>query len=69
MLASVDFTTIEIWTKKGLVTSYLFFFMELSARRIHFAGLTIQPDEGCLLQVAGNMTDAEGGFLVASDIC
>ncbi len=63
VLASVDFTTIEIWAKKGLVTYYLLFFMELATRRVHFAGLTIQPDEGWLLQVARNVTDAEGGFL------
>ncbi len=63
VLASVDFTTMEVWTKKGLVTYYLLFFMELATRRIYFAGLTVQPDEGWLLQVARNVTDAEGGFL------
>ena len=63
VLASVDFTTIGIWTKKGLVTYYLLFFMEIATRRVHFAGLTTNPDEGWLLQVARNVTDADEGFL------
>jgi transposase InsO family protein len=63
MLASVDFTAIGIWTKKGLVTYYLLFFMEIATRRVHFAGLTTNPDEGWLLQVARNVTDADDGFL------
>jgi putative transposase len=63
VLASVDFTTIGVWTKKGLVTYYLLFFMELATRRVHLAGLTMHPDEEWLLQVARNMTDAEVGFL------
>jgi len=64
VLASVDFTTIGVWTKKGLVTYYLLFFMEIATRRVHFAGLTPHPDEDWLFQVARNVTDAEGGFLL-----
>lgn len=63
VLASVDFTTIGVWTKKGLVTYYLLFFMEIATRRVHFAGLTVHPDEDWLVQVARNVTDAEEGFL------
>jgi transposase InsO family protein len=63
VLASVDFTTIEVWTKKGLVTYYLLFFMELATRRVHFAGLTVHPGEDWLLQAARNVTDADAGFL------
>ncbi|MCH7724979.1 MAG: hypothetical protein IH991_00660, partial [Planctomycetes bacterium] len=40
VLASVDFTTIEVWTKSGLVTFYLLFVMELITRRVHFTGCT-----------------------------
>ena len=32
VLAAVDFTTIEVWTKGGLVTYYLLFVMELKTR-------------------------------------
>jgi putative transposase len=63
VLASVDFTTIGAWTKKGLVTYYLLFFMEIATRRVHFAGFTPNPDEDWLFQVARNVTDAEEGFL------
>jgi hypothetical protein len=34
VLAAVDFTTIEVWDKKGLVTLYLLFMMELATRRV-----------------------------------
>ena len=63
VLASVDFTTIDVWTRTGLVTCYLLFFMELATRRVHLAGLTPNPDEAWMLQVARNVTDAEEGFL------
>ena len=63
VLASVDFTTIEVWTKGGLVTVYLLFVMESVNRRVHFAGSTTNPDEPWMLQVARNMSDAEDGFL------
>jgi putative transposase len=63
VLGSVDFTTIDVWSRSGLVTYYLLFFMELATRRVHFAGLTANPDEGWMLQVARNVTDGEEGFL------
>jgi putative transposase len=63
VLASVDFTMIEVWTRSGLVTYYLLFFMEVATRRVHLAGLTANPNEGRMLQVARNVTDAEQGFL------
>jgi putative transposase len=63
VLASVDFTTIEIWTRSGLVTCYLMFVMELATRRVHLAGCTTNPDEAWILQVARNLTDVEEGFL------
>ena len=63
VLASVDFTTIEVWTKSGLVTCYLLFVMELATQRVQFAGLTANPDEGWMLQIARNLTDAEQGLL------
>jgi hypothetical protein len=40
VLATVDFTTIEVWTTGGLVTYDLLFVMELAARRVHFASCT-----------------------------
>jgi putative transposase len=63
VLASIDFTTIEVWTKSGLRTFYLLFVMELSTRRVQFAGCTTSPDEDWILQVGRNLTDFEDGFL------
>ena len=62
-LAAVDFTTIEVWTKGGLVTYYLLFVLELATRRVHFAGLTPSPDGPWMTQVARNLTDYQDGFL------
>jgi len=64
VLASIDFTTIEVWTKGGLVTYYLLFVMEIATRRVHFAGCTPNPDGLWMKQVARNLTDIEDGFLV-----
>jgi transposase InsO family protein len=63
VLASVDFTTIEVWTKSGLVTCYLLFVMELATRRVLFAGCTTNADESWMYQAARNLSDAENGFL------
>jgi len=63
VLAAIDFTTIEVWTGKGLVTYYLLFVMELATRRVHGAGITPNPDEIWMKQVARNLTAADDGFL------
>jgi putative transposase len=63
VLAAIDFTTIEVWTKGGLVTYYLLFVMEGATRRVHFAGCTPNPDEPWMKQIARNLTDCEDGFL------
>lgn len=62
-LAAVDFTTIEVWTKGGLVTYYLLFALELATRRVRFAGLTASPDGPWMTQIARNLTDCQDGFL------
>ncbi len=63
VLASVDFTTVEVWTKGGLVTYYLLFVMEVATRRVHFAGCTPSPHESWMKQMARNLTDYVDGFL------
>ena len=63
VLAAIDFTTIEVWTKGGLVTYYLLFVMEVATRRVHFAGCTPNPDEPWMKQIARNLTDPFDGFL------
>ena len=64
VLASVDFTTIEVWTKSGLVTCYLLFVMELATRDgCTSPDCTANPDESWMCQAARNLSDAEDGFL------
>jgi len=63
VLGAIDFTTIEVWSKGGLVTFYLLFVMELAIRRIHFAGCTPNPHELWIKQIARNLTDGVDGFL------
>jgi transposase InsO family protein len=63
VLAAADFTTVEVWTRRGLATFYLLFVMELATRRVCCAGLTTNPDEPWMKQVARNLTAADDGFL------
>lgn len=64
VLASVDFTTVEVWTRRGLVTVYLLFVMELKTRRVHFAGCTTSPNETWMKQAARELTNSDDGFLL-----
>jgi putative transposase len=64
VLAAIDFTTIEVWTKGGLVTFYLLFVLEVATRRVHFAGCTPNPHDLWVKQVARNLTDPFDGFLL-----
>jgi hypothetical protein len=43
-LAAIDFFTVEVWGLRGLVTFYVLIVIELSSRRVHFAGTTPSPD-------------------------
>jgi putative transposase len=63
VLAAIDFTTVEVWTRGGLVTFYLLFVMELKTRRVHFVGSTTSPHEEWMEQAARELTNFEDGFL------
>ena len=63
-MAAIDFTTIEVWTKGGLVTFYLLFVMNLKTRCVHFAGCTPNPDQTWMKVIARNLTDSFDGFLL-----
>jgi transposase InsO family protein len=63
VLAAVDFTTVDVWGKRGLVTMYLLFVMQVATRRVQFAGCTTSPEEAWMKQVARNLTAADRGFL------
>ncbi len=45
VMASIDFTTVEVWTKGGLTTLYLLFVMERKTHRANFAGCTTNSSE------------------------
>ena len=64
VLSAIDFTTVEVWTRGGLVTFYLLFVMELKSRRVCFAGATTNPHELWMKQIAKNLTDSIDGFLL-----
>lgn len=66
VLATIDFTTVEVWTKASLVTFYLFFVMVLNTRR-HFASRTVNRHEAWMKQMARKLTSFDDGFLNASD--
>jgi len=63
VLAAIDFTTVEVWTPRGLVTYYLLFVMEVASRRVQLAGCTRSPNEPWMKQMARNLTDPLLGFL------
>ena len=63
VLATIDFTTVEVWTSGGLLTFYLLFVMEVKTRRVHFAGCTTSPHEAWMKQTARELTNCEDGFV------
>jgi transposase InsO family protein len=62
-LAAADFFTVEVLTLSGLVRYVVFFVMQLKTRRVEIAGMTCQPNEAWMTQIARNLTDARDGFL------
>jgi putative transposase len=63
VLAAIDFTTVEVWTKGGLVTYYLLFVMDVATRRVHLAACTPTLGDHFMKQIARNLTDPFDGFL------
>ena len=50
-IAAADFTTVEVWTRSGLVTFYVLVVMHLKTRRIEIAGATPHPNSEWMQQV------------------
>jgi len=65
-LVAADFLTVEVWKLGGLVTYYVLFFIELSTRAVRIAGITTNPAEAWMLQIARNLCDVEDGVLRGS---
>jgi hypothetical protein len=63
-IVAAGFFTAEVWCRRGLVTHYVLFIVELAKRVVHIASITTQPNEGWMMQVARSRTDELSGFLV-----
>ena len=63
VIAAADFFTVDVWTKRGLVTHYVFFVIHHATRMVEIAGITANPDGNFMAQVARNLTDQVDGFL------
>jgi transposase InsO family protein len=63
VIAAADFFTVDVWTKRGLVTHYVFFVIHHATRMVEIAGITTNPDGKFMAQVARNLTDHVDGFL------
>jgi len=62
-LIATDFFNWEVLTPFGLVTYYVLFFIRRKDRKVHVAGVTTNPNEGWMSQIARNLTDPDNGFL------
>ena len=49
-LVSTDFFTVEAWSKRGLQTHYILFFLDLRTRSVFFAGMTRHPNDRFMMQ-------------------
>lgn len=62
-MAAADFFTVEVWSPVGLTRCYVLFFIKLSSRRVHIAGIIAYPHEEWMKQIGRNVTDVVDGFL------
>ncbi len=67
VLGAADFTTVEVWTRKGLITYYVLVVIKLSSRRVEVAGITPNPDASWVQQAARNLVDTNDGFLIGTN--
>lgn len=58
-----DFFTVEVLTPFGLVRYFVLFVIDIATRRVRVAGITNQPNEAWMKQIARNLTDGADGFL------
>ena len=63
IVSGCDFFTVEVFTQYGLVTFYILFFIQIGSRKVHIAGVTTNPHEKWMKQIAKNLTMDEWGFL------
>jgi putative transposase len=57
-LLATDFFATGVWTAFGLVTYYVLFFIHVGTRKVYVAGITRNPTDAWMRQVARNLTSA-----------
>jgi putative transposase len=62
-VVAADFFTTEVWTGRGLVTSYTVVVIELHSLRVRVVGATRYPDEAFVLHAMRHLTDGVDGVL------
>jgi putative transposase len=63
MPAGADFFTVQVLTRRGLVTHNVLFFLHLETRRVNVAGITRHPDQAWMEQIARGATQETWGYL------
>jgi len=63
VLAACDFFTTEVITRTDLITCYVLFFIHIGTRKVHITGITTNPNEYWMKQIARNITMVDIGFL------
>jgi putative transposase len=63
-IAGADFFTTDVWTWRGLVTSYTVFVIDLASRRVQIVGSTPFPNDMFMRQVCRSLTGADEGLLI-----
>jgi len=56
VLWACDFFTSEVWSRYGLMTYYVLFFIHTHSRKVVLGGISISPNEVWIKQVARNVT-------------
>jgi putative transposase len=63
VLAPIDFFNVEVLTFTGIIRYYVLFGIRLETREVQIVGITDQPCEIWMKQMARNLTDPLDGFL------
>lgn len=62
-LSALDFFTVEVLTLAGIIRYHVLFVIRLKTRDVQIVGITDQPCEEWMKQMARNLTDPFDGFL------
>src|SRR4051794_16945576 len=63
LIVAADFFTVEVWTARGLKRFLVLFFIDLSTRKVEFAGTASTANGLWMSQIGRRVTDAVDGIL------